>query len=264
MFYDKCRGFSRATNELPPDISPGPYRSWALHPGAGCQQRQTLVLDISEAALLSAPGRPSVCPAACDRSALCCRFFAAGEADVSTFYIVLAGRVALACPAAAAQQSPVPAARKPALRSASSSVRLRGRGQSSRLRKTLSRPEASAESGTGWNKISEEVIAELGPGDSFGEEAIFSLGETDRDIAEATDTICALDYANRKYSAWRVSRDLEFLAVRDEEVLASLLQVRKVTGVCLGQIFARDFQIPNNIVCARACARLHFWKCFAL
>jgi hypothetical protein len=30
MFYGKCRGFSRAANELLPDISPGAYRSWAL------------------------------------------------------------------------------------------------------------------------------------------------------------------------------------------------------------------------------------------
>jgi hypothetical protein len=46
-------------------------------------------------------------------------------------------------------------------------------------------------------------FAKLGPGDSLGEEVIFPLGEADRDIAEATDTICALAsaYAHRKYSA---------------------------------------------------------------
>jgi len=239
--------------------SPGP-QSWAtsllgLRAANRGNKKETTRSEARQ--LLPAPGRPSACPAACDRRALRCRFFAAGEADVSTFYIVLAGRVALACPAAAEEQSQAPAAGSPA--------RLRDRGQSSHLRKTLSRPEACAESGKGRPQIPEEVIAELGAGDSFGEEAIFSLGEADRDIAEATDTICALDYTNRKYSAWRLSRDLEFLAVRDEEVLASLLQVYTVTGVCLGpDACPRLSNSEEHRLCARVRAIYIFANIFAL
>ena len=178
-------------------------------------------------AAAAARGRPARRRAACDRRARRGRFFAAGEADVSTFYIVLAGRVALASPTATTEeQSQAPAAHKPALKRAHTAARLRD--QPLRRSKTLGRPEATAASCPARAHVPEQVFAELGPGDSFGEEAIFALGEADREIAVATDTICALDYAARKYSAQRVTRDLEFLAVRDEEVLASLLQVRVV------------------------------------
>ena len=140
---------------------------------------------------------------------------------MSTFYIVLAGRVALASPTS-------PSAHKPALRRADTASRLRDRGQSVSRTKSLARPDAPAASCAARAQVPEQVFAELGPGDSFGEEAIFALGESDRDVAAATDAVCALDFAARKYSAQRVSRDLEFLAVRDEEVLASLLQVHIV------------------------------------
>ncbi len=166
---------------------------------------------------------------------------------MSTFYIVLTGRVALASPTATnEEQAPVLAAHKPARRRAHSAARLRDRPLP--RGKTLGRLEAPAASRLAH--VPEQVFAELGPGDSFGEEAIFALGEVDRDVAAATDTICALDYAARKYSAQRITRDLEFLAVRDEEVLASLLQVLIVR--CRMLAVYVGFQ---RICCVRVCPR---------
>jgi len=70
----------------------------------------------------------------------------------------------------------------------------------------------------------EELIAELGPGDSFGEEAILSLAESDRTLAEANDVIRGLYHITRKYSSKRTSSTLEFLVVRDPRVPSTLLQ----------------------------------------
>ena len=162
--------------------------------------------------------------------------FAAGDRDVSTFYLILTGRVALASPSAQPTSKAGPSAEAAA--EAHAKVKTREGRRPPAVKKM---PNASRDllSAPAVNPISPdtrakgvcspsdliraEVVAELSPGDAFGEEAIFCLAEADREEAETLECPCALDYSERRFTATQVSEVVELLAVRDRNLLATLL-----------------------------------------
>ena len=162
--------------------------------------------------------------------------FAAGDRDVSTFYLILTGRVALASPSAQPTSKAGPSAEAAAEAHAKVKTREGRRPPSVKKMPNASRDLLSAPA---VNPISPdtrakgvcspsdliraEVVAELSPGDAFGEEAIFCLAEADREEAETLECPCALDYSERRFTATQVSEVVELLAVRDRNLLATLL-----------------------------------------
>ena len=163
--------------------------------------------------------------------------FAAGDRDVSTFYLILTGRVALASSAQPTSQAAAgPSAEAAAEAPAKVKTREGRRPPAVKKMPNASRdllsapavkpisPDTRAEGVCSPSDlIRGEVVAELSPGDAFGEEAIFFLAEADREEAETLECPCALDYSERRYTATQISEVVELLMVRDRKLLATLL-----------------------------------------
>jgi CRP-like cAMP-binding protein len=158
--------------------------------------------------------------------------FTAGESDVSNFFIILSGSVFLT-EAAASQPTEdsdtgghrtAPAKGAEILGRTEKLKRLRSETGKTRPRKQSQSPVRKSKSDLQTVVVHEEFVATLGPGDSFGEEAILCFAESDRHVADAHDSFCAKDYRKRNYSATCGSGVVELLVVHEDALLASMLK----------------------------------------